>query len=184
MIEENNLTPVGKIHKTHALKGELNAILDIDPGYFEDGNPMIVDVEGAYVPFYMETMRSKGTTSYLLKIKGIENMEEARPLVNSIIYAESHKLKDYMEEEGEELMTINDLQGYEVIDEEMGDLGTLSRIDDTTANILLVVEDEEGNEVYIPFASDFITDINHEERRIATTIPEALITLNKTKKDE
>ena len=51
MIEEKDLTPVGKFLKTHALKGELNAILEIDPEFFTEGYPLVIDVDGAFVPF-------------------------------------------------------------------------------------------------------------------------------------
>ena len=52
MITEEEITSVGKLLKTHALKGEMNMMLDIDPGYLEDGNPAILDIDGIYVPFY------------------------------------------------------------------------------------------------------------------------------------
>ena len=34
MIEKDELLPVGKFRRTHALKGELNATIDIDPDFF------------------------------------------------------------------------------------------------------------------------------------------------------
>ena len=36
MIKEEDTIKIGKFQKTHALKGELNALLDIDPEYFTD----------------------------------------------------------------------------------------------------------------------------------------------------
>ena len=50
MITEGEITSVGKLLKTHALKGEMNMMLDIDPGYLEEGNPAILDIDGIYVP--------------------------------------------------------------------------------------------------------------------------------------
>ena len=65
MITEEEITSVGKLLKTHALKGEMNMMLDIDPGYFEEGNPAVLDIDGIYVPFYSDSIRTKGSFSFL-----------------------------------------------------------------------------------------------------------------------
>lgn len=183
MIELYNLTAVGKFQKTHALKGELNALLDISPEYFEEGNALIVNVEGTYVPFYAESIRGKGVSSYLIKIKGLDSHDEARELVNEIIYAEKEPLREFMADEEEELFLEDDLAGFTIIDREAGDLGVVDRIDDSTANVLLVIKTEDGSELYIPFADDFILGIDENNKHIETSLPEELINLNK-KKDE
>ncbi|MDE6409821.1 MAG: ribosome maturation factor RimM [Muribaculaceae bacterium] len=178
MIEEKNITPVGKFQKTHGLKGELNAVLDIDAEYFAEDNPLIVNVEGAYVPFYAESVRGKGATTSLIKLEGLDSQEEAKALVNEVIYAEKDKIKDYMEEEGEGLLLEDDLEGFRVVDEEYGEIGVVARVDTTTENILFIVETDEGDEIFIPAADDFIVAIDEEKREIITTLPEELINLN------
>ena len=104
MIEEKEVTPVGKFQKTHALKGELNALLDINEDFFDENNPLVLEVEGIFVPFYLESIRRKGSSSFLIKLKGIESEEEAKSFVNKEIYALKDTLKTFLEEEGEELM--------------------------------------------------------------------------------
>ena len=42
MIDKDKLIEIGKFQRTHALKGELNAILDVPEDYVEDGNPLVV----------------------------------------------------------------------------------------------------------------------------------------------
>ena len=39
MIKEEELIEIGKFQKTHALKGELNALLDVGPEYLEERQP-------------------------------------------------------------------------------------------------------------------------------------------------
>lgn len=65
MIEEKDIKAIGKFQKTHALKGELNAILDIDSEYVSEGNAVVVDIDGIFVPFFASSVRPKGSTSYL-----------------------------------------------------------------------------------------------------------------------
>ena len=182
MIEEKNLTAVGKFQKTHALKGELNVILDIDPDFFIDDNPLIVNIDGAFVPFYIESVRGKGATTSLVKLEGIDNLDEAKVLVNSTIFVDRQKLKDYFEDNGEELFLEDDLTGYRVIDEKEGEVGTILRVDDSTQNVLFVIEDKEGEEIYIPVADDFIVAIDEDKQEIIATLPEELLNLNRKEK--
>lgn len=183
MIKEKDLTKVGKFQKTHALKGELNAILDIDSEFFAEGNPLIVNIDGAFVPFYAESIRGKGSTTSLIKIDGIDSHEEAKELVNEEIYAERDALKEFFGAEGEDLMLEDDLEGFRVVDETLGYIGKIVRVDTTTANVLFIVENDEGEELFIPAADDFITGIDEEKREVITTLSEELVNLNK-KRDE
>ena len=182
MIEEKNLTPVGKFQKTHALKGELNALLDIEPDYFSEGYPLIVNMEGAYVPFYAESVRGKGATTSLIKIQGIDSQEEAKSLVNEIIYADKMELKEYLGEEGEGLLLEDDLEGFDVVDETFGRIGKLKRVDATTENVLFIIETPEREEIFIPAADDFIAGVDEEKQIVVTTLPEELINLNQKEK--
>ena len=179
MIEEKQLVEVGKFLRPHALKGELNATLDIDPVYFSDGNPMIVNIEGAFVPFYIQSIRGKGNSGFLVLLDGITSQEDARFLVNQPVYADKETLKEYMADEDEEMMLESDLVGLEVIDEEFGPIGRVKRVDDSTANLLFVIETNEGEEIFIPVADDFIISVNQEEGLIITRLPRELIELNR-----
>ena len=60
MIERQNLTTAGKFLKAHALKGELNAVLDADCDLLDPERPLIVEMDGIPVPFYLQSVRPKG----------------------------------------------------------------------------------------------------------------------------
>jgi 16S rRNA processing protein RimM len=51
-------------------------------------------------------------------------------------------------------------------------------VDDSTENVLLVINDEKGEELLIPAVESFIKDIDMEERKIRVELPEGLIGLN------
>lgn len=177
MIDKDKLIEIGKFQRTHALKGELNAILDVPEDYVEDGNPLVVFTEGIPVPYYAESIRPKGATSFLIKLEGVDSMEEASELVNAAIYADKVALGEYMEEE--DMMLEDDLHGFRVVDSTAGDIGELDYIDDSTENRLLVVEGRDGEEIFIPLAEGIITEIDEEHRTIHTSLPEGLLDLNR-----
>ncbi len=179
MIREEEISAVGKLQKTHALKGELNVMLDIDPEYLEEGNPAIIDIDGIYVPFYADSIRTKGSFSYLVKFEGIDSEFEAKQLVNKTIYARKDKLKEYMEENYDEDYTLyDDLVGCTIIDTDKGEIGNVIEIDSNTENELFIVETQDGKTIYIPLTEDFIEEIDEETKTIRMNLPDGLLELN------
>lgn len=179
MITEKEIVEIGKFQKTHALKGELNAILDIEPDYAEN-NPLIVDIDGIYVPFYTESIRPKGKTSYLIKLKGIDNVDAAAELVNNIIYGLRKDLLGYFDSSEEEIVFDNDLIGYDVEDLTLGIIGKVKSIEDSTMNILIIVDGPNG-EIYTPYNENFIEEIDYDDKKIVMDLPEGLVHLNEKK---
>lgn len=174
MINKNNLIEIGKFQKTHALKGELNAILDIPEEYVEDGNPLVIETDGIPVPYYAESVRPKGSASFLIKLEGVDTVEDAAELVNSPISVPKDILQEYVGD----VMFEDDLEGFKVIDTHFGEIGELEYIDDSTENELMVVRTPDDEEIYIPLVDDFIINIDEENKEIHTSLPEELITLN------
>lgn len=176
MIKEEEIIEIGKFQKTHALKGELNALLDVEPEYLEDGHPLVIPVDGLFVPFYADSIRSKGATSYLIKLRGVDDVGEATAFVNKPIYGIRKSLLEYMDMEEGDLLE-DELIGYRVEDVNAGFLGIVDRIDDSTINTLLVVEGDRG-EIFIPLIDDFIESIDEDSETIVVDVPEDLIKLN------
>lgn len=179
MIREEEITAVGKLLKTHALKGELNVMLDIDPGYLEEGNPAILDIDGIYVPFYADSIRTKGSFSYLVKFEGIDSEIEARKLVNKTIYALRELLKEFMlDNYDEEYALYDDLIGWTIKEADGEVIGKVIEIDTNTENELFIVETPDGNIVYIPLTEDFIEKMDEDSKTIVMNLPEGLLDLN------
>lgn len=175
MIKTEDLVIVGKFQKTHALKGELNVILDIDPQYFLEGNPLIVEIEGINVPFYVDSVRKKGSTSYLVKIEGIENGEEAAEFVNKEISIRSEDAEEWLTED---ILEENFLTGFTVVDDNTGKhVGKITGIEDSTANVLFIVEDEKGETIFIPANEDLITETDEGAKIIRMNLPEGLLNI-------
>lgn len=184
MITKDRLAEVGVFQKTHALKGELNALLDIEPDFFTDGYPLVIDVDGVFVPFYVESARGKGASSCLIKLEDINTSDEANAFVNASIYARKEDLEEYFGDEDGVLAFEDDLVGYTVIDAETGEIGVIYRVDDATVNVLLVVRNQSGEDVYIPAVDEFIENIDPEAKTIYVNLPEGLVGLNAAADDD
>lgn len=175
MIKQEEITRIGKFQKAHGLKGELNTILDIDPEYFNEGNPMIVDIEGLFVPFYTESVRNKGNISYLVKLEGIASEKEASQFVNQEIFMLTKDRDKWLDNDE---FYIDSFIGYEVVDNEKDNMiGKIIGIDDTTDNVLFQIK--KGDEtILIPVVDEFIVDVDEENMVIKMKLPEGLVDLN------
>lgn len=177
MIQIDELKPIGKFYRTHALRGELNAMLDIAPEYVEDGNPLIVDIDGIYVPFYAEGLRPKGSSSYIVKLENIDNERDASMMVNKIIYGKRDLLDDYSEDD-DEWCSLEEFIGFHVIDSRLGDVGDVVGFDESTVNELLIIKDKAGKEIMVPFAEAFVNEVDEDNKLIITSLPDELLNLN------
>lgn len=175
MIKKEDIVEIGKFQKTHALKGELNALLDIDSDYATEGHPLVVDMDGIYVPFYAESVRPKGTESYLIKLRDVDSADEAQGFVNKTIYGMREDLINYFDDPDMELTA--DFVGFTIVDSNLGEIGSIVDIDDSTANVLFVVENSKGEKFYVPVADEFINSIDDEREIIETTLPEGILDL-------
>lgn len=180
MIRSEDISQIGRFQKTHALKGELNAIIDVSPEFINEGNALIVDIDGIYVPFYASSIRPKGATSFLIKLDGVESEQEARSFVNKIIYGLRSQLADFLDLDEQDILEEDDLAGFEVIDSASNEIiGIITSVDSSTANLLFIVETPDGNVMFIPAVEEFIDNINEMEKKIYMTLPDGLLELNK-----
>lgn len=178
MISKSDIIEIGKFRKTHALKGELNASLDVDADFVNDGNPLIVEMEGIPVPFYVESIRPKGSETFLVKLNGVDSGDEASAFVNKEIYALRSDLGKYYDADPEELIAEDDLIGSRIVDSVLGEIGVLKDIDTSTQNTLLVAENPGGKEFFIPYVDEFINDHDPETKIIHVSLPEGLLDIN------
>lgn len=183
MITEQEITAAGTFLKTHGVKGEINALLSIDMEFLEENPMFICDIEGIYVPFFIASIRQRGSNSALILPSDINSEEQAKPFVGKTIYVLKEALLKYeqIEQDHDQRQGAyaDDLIGYEIYDTNAGFLGIITDIEDSTANLLFIIRTPEDKTLYIPVAAPFITDINPDSKTISTTLPDGLADLNK-----
>lgn len=178
MIKSEEIIEVGKFFKAHGLKGEMNVTVDYDPEILEEGLPLIVDIDGIFVPFYAESVRPKGSQSSLVKLKGVNTKEETVPFVNSIIYMRRRDVADFLGVDIAELEYDEDFIGYTLEDTLLGKIGVIEKMDYSTENILMTITAtdniDEEDELMIPFRDNFIVSIDDEGRTLIVDLPESI----------
>ena len=166
MIEQSELIRIGTMRRPHGKCGELQC--QMDNAYWDeaDADFLVLLLDGIFVPFRVEDWRGKGADSLIFRLKGVDSEVKALRLVN----AETYMLRRDLTEEAEEMMTWQDLKGYEVLNGEHVVLGRVAAVDESTINTLLELEDGR----LLPVHEDLIIEMDEPQKRIILDLPEGL----------
>ena len=152
--------PIGKVVKPHGVKGKIKV------QYYGDDLSQFLRYRKVIRPGRKrqpEDLRvvevAPQPPLLILQLKGIERIEDVRPLVGKEILIRKDVLPDL--EEGEYYWV--DLLGMEVETEEGRRIGTVKEIFPTGANDVYVVEGKRG-EIFLPATEEVIKSIDRETK--------------------
>lgn len=169
MLRKEDFVYYGKFLKPHGTKGEIGLEGD-SMTLGEDCDFVACDIDGILVPFFFETRRTKNSDTLIVKIERMESAEEVRFLTNR----EAYIPREWTQES--EALSWSFFRGYTAIDENIGELGEITDIDESTINTLFVIEND-GEEILVPAQEEFILGIDRENREIFFNLPEGLVSL-------
>lgn len=178
MINRDDLIEIGKFNKPHGIKGELSMTLDDEAVAVDGLRCLIVDREGIPVPFFVTGLRPRSHRTLLVSLAGVTSESGAREFANAPVYGLRSEVEPMLEAAGDEDdgegFYANDLIGC-TVEADGRILGEVADIDDSTANLLMVVNRTDGEgTVLIPIAAEFFEDVDAESRHIRMTLPEGL----------
>lgn len=169
MIRQEEVYKIGKLGKTHGVKGEISFLFDDDVFDRTDADYLILEIDGILVPFFIEEYRFKTDSNALMKFDGIDTQERARELTGCDVY-----FRRDMADEDSEHLSWAELIGYALIDAASGaEVGTIASVDDSTINILFELEDGK----LIPASEELITNVDTSKHQIAINLPEGILEL-------
>ena len=173
MIRKENLAMIGQFTKPHGIKGELTFVTNYSRLFENADDPYVVcEMDGIWVPFYVESFRSKNTSSLFVKLERVNDETTAKKFANRTVYYPADALP---EEDDNEPWTR--FIGYMMTDEMLGGIGTVTNVDESTANIVFRVDDQ-GEERLIPIAPEIICSIDEPGRHMTVSLPEGILDLN------
>lgn len=174
MITRSQIVEMGHYNKPHGVGGELSATMDCDLEVIKGFSCLISEIDGIFVPFFIESLRPKSAETVLLKIDGINNETDAALLVNKSIYVKKEEYEELSDEYDDDAMPLDFFIGYTVTDDG-SELGTIANVDEETDNCLFVVRLNDGGEVMIPASDDLINNIDTDKRVIDMSLPQGLV---------
>jgi len=195
MIGRDELLAIGQYNKPHGVAGELSATLDGGVATIERLTCLVSDMDGIYVPFFVNSCRPKTATTVLLTLDGIDDEQQASGMTGRAIYAlkrEWHRPQaaalasgedDYDVDDEEEGYPLDYFIGFALHDSEGREVGTITDVDDSTDNVLFLVTTDGGDELMIPASDDWIVEFDTDARVMVMDLPEGLLNLNNEKSE-
>lgn len=169
-MTKDNCFELGKITKTHGLKGEVVLWLDVDfPEDYEDLESILLEERGELVPYFMESYRLSGNRA-IVKFEDIDTFEKAELMINLQAFL---PLEDLPELDNNQFY-YHEIIDYKVIDKNLGELGTVQTVHSMQAQDLLVM-DYKGKEVLIPVISEIVLNADKVAKVLNVNLPDGLL---------
>ena len=161
---------IGQIVNTNGLKGVIKVKPFTDNiKEYESFKSIYIQKKDQLVEFKIEQVRYV-KNMVLLKLEGIDDINEAEKYRNYYIKVERNKMPKLPEDS----YYIVDLLGCEVTTVEGELLGKVDDVFPTGSNDVYVVKDENGKQILIPAIKDVIKSIDISNKKIIVKLMEGL----------
>ena len=168
MIRQEEVYRIGRLGKTHGVKGEVTLLFDDDIFDRVDCDYLILEVDGILVPFFIEEYRFKGDTTAIMKFEDVDTQQRAQELTGCNVFFP----RSLAEEDNTPSLSM--LIGFNLVEASSAAvIGRIAAIDDSTANLLFELEDG----TLIPANDDLIENIDLAKKQITMNLPEGILTL-------
>lgn len=161
---------IGSIIKTKGLKGELQFYVDFDNLDVIDFNAIFIDLGGKLVPYFIESVKYHPNNLAYLFLEDVDTIEKASKLVKKDIYL-PNKLKP-KKKSGD--FTLMDLLGFIAVDEDEGELGRITQIQELPQQLIATVT-YKNCEVLFPLNEEIIKGIDVVKGIVQVDLPEGLL---------
>ena len=162
---------IGQIVNTNGLKG----VVKVNP--FTDDISKFEDLKYVYIQLKRELKKVKieqvryNKNQVLLKLEGIDSIEEAEKYRNFYLKTE----KESQEDLGEDTYYIVDLIGLDVYSDKNEYLGKIEDVFPTGSNDVYVVKDNLGKQILIPAIVDVVKEVDLKNKKMIINLIPGLI---------
>lgn len=161
---------IGFILKPHGLKGSVTVSWEGDaPDDLSSLPSVFLDINGDLVPYFIESMSVKGPKAFV-KFEDVDSIEDAEGISRKAVYLPREARRRSTRGEFYD----DEVTGFLVVDENLGDLGTITSVLNAGPNRLLVLS-HQGRELLIPVNSPFIRSINKGKRIFTVNLPDGFM---------
>lgn len=165
---------LGYVLKTHGLRGHLAAHFDVDDV------AAYTKLKTVYLAFpsapaklaehKVEKVQPQSGGRVLLKLRGIDRIEEAEPLRGAQLYLPLAELPALADDQ----FYFHDVIGFTVVDANLGELGTVENFYELPQQDMLAMR-YQGQEVLIPVVDEIVTRADHATKQVHVNLPEGLL---------
>lgn len=167
-IQRKDFLEVGSVVKVHGTKGELKFNLTQS---FTLKDWAFLEFRGKPVPFYIDYTKAEFDDEIIIKLGGIDTIEQANNLIGKLLLLPSKQVKNSKNTDDW------DLAGYQMIDQKQGELGTIVEVIENTYQSLAMLN-FQGRELLVPLVEEIVLEINDTKKEVFVDLPDGLLTLH------
>ena len=177
MITRDELIAIGHYNKPHGVAGEISATIDMDWELLRGLSCLVSDIDGIFVPFFVNAIRPKSGDTVLLTIDGITNEKDVARLVNRDIFALKRDYRQESIEADADGYPLDFFIGFELRDSDGSRVGEITDVDEQTENANFII-DHDGTDLMVPATDDLIVEFDVDNKLMVMDLPEGLLDLN------
>ncbi len=177
MITRDELIAIGHYNKPHGVAGEISATLDVEWDLLRELSCLVSDIDGIYVPFFVNAIRPKSGDTVLLTIDGVGNEKDVARLVNRDIYALKREYRQESIDADADGYPLDFFIGFELRDSDGSRVGEITDVDEQTENAIFII-DRDGTDLMVPATDDLIVEFDVDNKVMVMDLPEGLLDLN------
>lgn len=169
-MKQEELYKAGFIMRPHGLKGEVTISLDADaPADWDSLESVFIEVKGKLIPYFLENISVRGDKAFV-KFEDVSTPEAAAALKGSSLFLPKTSRPKLARED----FYHDEIIDFEVIDQEIGLLGTVLTIETAGPNRFIVLS-HKTKEVMIPINGPFIKSINRTKKTVSVLLPDGFL---------
>lgn len=165
---------LGYIIKTHGLRGQVVAHFDVDDAAaYAKLKTVYLGLAGAadqLVAHEVEKVQPQANSRVLLKLRGIDRIEEAEPLRGAQLHLPLTELPALADDQ----FYFHDVIGFVVVDANLGELGTVENFYELPQQDMLAMR-YQGQEVLIPVVDELVSRADMAKQQIYVNLPDGLL---------
>lgn len=164
---------LGKVVKTHGLDGELSGFIDSDdPLSYSIITSVFFSLPQGMIPFPLKMIDCQDNGQCIFKLKGIDNIEQARRFANKPMFLPLSMLPKLTGKN----FYFHEIIGYKVVDQNKMVIGTVKGVMEHQIQPILEIL-HQGVDVLVPIHDDLLISVDREEKELHIIIPEGLLDL-------
>jgi len=161
---------LGRVAKTHGLKGEVTIKLEADdPSAYLEMKHFFLEINKVLTPFFVEKITPNGD-KFFVQVQDVKTVEQAQNLVGKAVYLPMEMLPKLSGKQ----FYFHEIVDFTVVDSVKGELGAVSEVlEYPTQAILQIMHGKK--EILIPILDHVIQNVDRDRKILTITAPEGLI---------
>jgi 16S rRNA processing protein RimM len=163
---------LGKIIRTHGVKGDVMIYLDVDdPGQYKKMKSILIETDEELTSFGISQVSIRDNIARV-HIKGVDDMTKAGEFLKCEVWLPLSKLPKLEENK----FYIHEIINFKVIDRSKGEIGIFEKVVDLPQQTIAQIKNGD-KEILVPMIPEFIEGVNKKEKILFLNLPDGLVDL-------